>query len=151
MKAKDIMITDVPVIHCDEMASEAIRSLKKNYGDVSYINAAPGMIVVNDEGEIAGILSPLSAIRAILELAHDTSRPFDSEFFSELCERLSDKKVSDIMDWQAISVTPDASIIEVSELFVAHRFHRIPVVEGKRVIGIIYRSKLLFSMTECLN
>ncbi|GAB4300759.1 MAG: hypothetical protein Fur0034_13720 [Desulfuromonadia bacterium] len=151
MTARDIMITDVPVIHPDVSAPDAIRRLKENYGDITYINAAPGMIVVDDDGNLKGILSPLSVIRGLLEAADDTSQPFDASFFDSLCMKLIDKKVSDIMDWQAISVTPEASLFEIAELFVTHRFHRIPVVEEHRVVGIIYRSRVLFAMTTCFS
>jgi CBS domain-containing protein len=151
MTARDIMITDVPVIHPDVPAPDAIRRLKENYGDSTYINAAPGMIVVDDAGNLKGILSPLSIIRALVEEAEDTSKPFDQSFFDSLCMKLTDRKVSDIMDWQAISVTPDATLFEIAELFVSHRFHRIPVVEGHRVVGIIYRSRVLFAMTSCFT
>ena len=54
------------------------------------------------------------------------------------------------MDWQSISVTEDADILDVAALFVKNRFQRIPVVKDKEVIGIIYRSRLLFAMTSCL-
>lgn len=151
MNARDIMITDVPVIGADVPAPDAIRRLKANYGDISYINAAPGMIVIDPEGNLAGILSPLSVIRALVEEADDTSKPFDRHFFDSLCSKLEGKRVSDIMDWQAISVTPDATLFEIAELFVTHRFHRIPVVEGKKVVGIIYRSRVLFAMTACIT
>jgi len=38
----------------------------------------------------------------------------------------------------------------VAELFVKSRFQRIPVVKNKRVLGIIYRSRLLFAMASCM-
>lgn len=53
------------------------------------------------------------------------------------------------MDWQPISVTEDAHILDIADLFVKNRFQRIPVVKGKKVLGIIYRSRLLFHMTQC--
>ena len=43
---------------------------------------------------------------------------------------------------------PDA--LDVAALFVKSRFQRIPVVKDKKVLGIIYRSRLLFAMSTCM-
>jgi CBS domain-containing protein len=149
MKAKDVMVTDFSVISTTTQISEAVRILRKNFGDESYLNAAPGLVVVNDKGELAGILSPLTILRALTDQGGRPAHP-SSDFYGELCHRLKGKLVEDIMDWQAISVTEDAELLEVADIFVEHRFQRIPVVKGKAVVGIIYRSRLLFALTECL-
>ena len=152
MKARDIMITDVPVIAIKAPVREAIRVLKNNFGDESYLNAAPGLMVINDKGELAGILSPLTIIKALLDIAGETGFPAatDIPYFEELCCKVKDKAVEDVMDWQPISVTEDADALDVAALFVKSRFQRIPVVKDKRVLGIIYRSRLLFAMANCL-
>ena len=153
MKAGDVMITDVPVISMKTPVAEAIRMFRKNFGDESYLNAAPGMVVINERGEVAGILSPLTIMKAMLDAARDMAPPArpDAAFYENLCAAVKDKRVEEIMDWQAISVTEDALLLEVAELFVKHRFQRIPVVKNNRVVGIIYRSRLLFAMTTCLH
>ena len=152
MKAKDIMVTDVPMISRKAPVSEAVKILRQNFGDESFLNAAPGLIVVNDTGELAGILSPLSVIRALL--ANSESLPIppapNNEFFATLCSSLQQKRVEDVMDWQPIWVTEDANILELAKLVAAHMFQRLPVVADGKVVGIIYRSRLLFAMTKSL-
>ena len=152
MKARDIMITDFSVVSTQTPLRDAVRMLKKNFGDESYMNAAPGLVVVNDKGELAGILSPLTIIKAMLDIAGETGFPAatDIAYFEELCSKVKDKVVEDVMDWQPISVTEDADALDVAELFVKSRFQRIPVVKDKKVLGIIYRSRLLFAMSNCL-
>jgi CBS domain-containing protein len=152
MKARDIMITDVPVISMKMPIREAVRILQKNFGDESYMNAAPGLIVCKDNGELAGILSPLSIIKTILDSAHGLAMPPlpGAAFYEELCSKVHDQRVEDVMDWQPISVTEDALLLDVADLFVKNRFQRIPVVRGKQVVGIIYRSRLLFAMARCM-
>ena len=152
MKAGDVMITDVPVISMKTPVVDAVRMLRKNFGDESYLNAAPGLVVVNDRGEVAGVLSPLSVMKEILEASRLTKRPArpDAAFYGKLSDAIKDKLVEEIMDWQAISVTEDAQLLDVADLFVKHRFQRIPVVKNNRVVGIIYRSRLLFAMTASL-
>ncbi|MCM2359768.1 MAG: CBS domain-containing protein [Geobacteraceae bacterium] len=152
MKAKDIMVTDFPVVSLQTPLGEAVRMLRKNFGDESYLNAAPGLVVVNDSGELAGVLSPLTIIKTLLDTAGGTgvSAATDAAFFEELCGRVKEKLVGDVMDWQSISVTEDADILDVADLFVKNRFQRIPVVQNNKVVGIIYRSRLLFAMASPL-
>jgi len=152
MKARDIMVTDVPVISMKMPLKEAVRILKNNFGDESYLNAAPGLIVVNDTGDLAGMLSPLTIIKVLVDSAHSADKPPvpGPAFFEELCSRIKTKLVEDAMDWQPISVTEDALLLDVADLFVKNRFQRIPVVKNNKVVGIIYRSRLLFAMARCL-
>lgn len=149
MKARDIMVTDVPTISVRTSVAEAVRVMKANYGDESFINAAPGLIVLNERGGMAGILTPLSVISALIEEA--PTEGSDPAYFATLCDRIKDLPVSDIMEHQPISVTQDAKLRDVAELFMKHRFQRVPVVDGKKVVGIIYRSRLLFAMTKSLE
>ncbi|HEY6839231.1 MAG TPA: CBS domain-containing protein [Geobacteraceae bacterium] len=152
MKASDIMITDVPIISLNASVAEAVKILRKNFGDESYLNAAPGLVVVNDKGEVAGILSPLTIMKALLDARPhtDVSSASGAAFYEQLCTSIKDKTVEEIMDWQAISVTEEALLVDVAELFVKNRFQRVPVVKDNKVVGIIYRSRLLFAMAASL-
>ncbi|QXE91435.1 CBS domain-containing protein [Geomonas subterranea] len=149
MKAKDIMVTDVPSITTKTTVAEAVRIMKSNFGDESFLNAAPGLIVVNERGGLAGILTPLSIITAIMDGAPEGKS--DPGFFGSLCDRIKDLPISAIMEHQPISVTQDASVSDVARLFLTHRFQRVPVVDGKKVVGIIYRSRLLFAISQSLQ
>ena len=149
MKAKDIMVTDVPTISVRTTVAEAVQTMKRNFGDESFLNAAPGLIVLNERGGLAGILTPLSIITALMDGA--PAGGSDAPYFELLCSRIKDLAVSDIMVHQPISVTQDARVSDVAELFLTHRFQRVPVVDGKKVVGIIYRSRLLFAMTRSLD
>ncbi|MDD2320533.1 MAG: CBS domain-containing protein [Geobacteraceae bacterium] len=153
MKAKDIMISDVTTISRKASIKEAVLLLKKNYGDKSFLNAAPGLVVINDWGELAGVLMPLTIMTALVESARDNSsvEKEKDDFYEQLCENLKDKLVEDIMEREPLSVTEDARIFDLVDLFVTHRFHRIPVVRDKKVVGVIYRTPLLFAMTSCLT
>lgn len=51
--------------------------------------------------------------------------------------RLSKVKAGDIMITKVISTTPDATLKEAANLMVEHRFHRLPVVDDGRLVGII--------------
>jgi CBS domain-containing protein len=150
MKAKEIMVTDFPVIPAKTPVEDAVRMLRSKH-DEHHLHASPGLIVVNDKGELAVILSPLTIIRALLDVAAESGRAASAghPLLEDLCAGIKGKTVEDVMDWQPISVTEDAHILDVADLFIKNRFQRIPVVKGKKVLGIIYRSRLLFCMTQC--
>jgi len=152
MKAKDIMISDVTTISRKASLKDAVLLLQKNYGDKNFLNAAPGLVVINDWGELAGVLMPLTIMSALVESAGDVTpeERMQENFYEKLCNNLKDKLVEDIMDREPLSVTEDAKVTDLVELFVTHRFHRIPVVRNKKVVGVIYRTPLLFAMTSCL-
>ena len=152
MNAKDIMVRDVPIISGAASVKEAVQILRQNFGDESFLNAAPGLVVINESGSLQGILSPLSIIRAMLAEAdrHATPSERDEAYFSLLCEQLADKRVQDIMDWQPIWVTEEASALEIAQLFATHLFQRLPVVSEGKVVGIIYRSRLLFALARSI-
>lgn len=151
MKAKEIMVSEVPSISRKASVKEAVLMLKSNFGDESFMNAAPGLVVVNEGGELAGMLTPLTLITALLESSEKTKHTTVSpaKFFDVLCRNIEDKLVEEIMERQPISVTEDALIMDVAELFVKHRFQRVPVVRNNKVVGVIYRTPLLFYMTRC--
>ncbi len=152
MKARDIMITDFPVVSVQTPIEEAIRMLRSHH-DERHPHAAPGLIVVNERGDLAGILSPLTIIRVLVDSAgmSGSSAAADAPPLQELCSGIMGMTVEDVVDWQPISVTEDAHILDVADLFVKNRFQRIPVVKGKKVLGVIYRSHLLSAMTQCFK
>jgi CBS domain-containing protein len=149
MKAKDIMVSDVPTISKRASLKEAIQLLKKNYGDKSFLNAAPGLIVVNDSGELTGVLMPITILQTMVDdKTADCAETRANGSYGVLCEKLKDKTVEDIMEREPISVTEDAQLLDLAALFVKHRFQRIPVVRDNKVVGIVYRTPLLLAMTS---
>ena len=152
MKARDIMITDIPTISTKSTVMEAVLILCRSFGGECGENSAPGLVVVHEDGTFAGILSPLTIIRAFCEHAATlgTGERGEREFFDAVCTALKERRVEQIMDWQAISVTENADIIDVAELFVKHRFQRVPVVDRQKVVGLIFRSRLMAAITSSL-
>lgn len=49
-------------------------------------------------------------------------------------------QIKDIMTKDVISVTPETEISKVSDIIYSHRFHGVPVVDGKKVVGLITES-----------
>ena len=39
-----------------------------------------------------------------------------------------------------VTISPDESLLKVKEIFDAHKFHHIPVVEFRKIVGMISRT-----------
>jgi acetoin utilization protein AcuB len=58
-------------------------------------------------------------------------------------------KVKDIMIKDVISVFPETKITEVAKILFKNRFHAVPVVEDKKIIGIVTEND--FFTRDCEN
>jgi len=56
---------------------------------------------------------------------------------------VENRLVRDIMTKEVHAVSPDDPVERAIRLMVEHRIHRIPVVEGDRLVGIVTRGDIL--------
>jgi CBS domain-containing protein len=94
------------------------------------ISGAP---VVDDTGNLAGILSDTDCIRALIKFGFDPDwRGLVSEFMSPKVE----------------TVDIDDSILDVAQRFVQIRYRRYPVMEDNRVVGVVSRADVLRALEK---
>ncbi len=55
---------------------------------------------------------------------------------------MMNETVASIMTRDLLTVEPSDSLQKVKELFISHRIHHLPVVEGKKLVGIITKDDL---------
>lgn len=115
-KAKDMMSSPVIRISPEDIVKEAA-ALMTRYN----INV---LLVMDDEGALKGYIT-----RQVVEKA---------VFFG-----LENIKVNDYMNIEFSTVRPDAPLKEVQELIVRKKLRVLPVVEDKKVLGVITRTDLL--------
>ncbi len=108
---------------------------------------------VVENGELVGLVSRSDIIRQLAEerlLAQTTSDFYwdDSGFHEDrpesfqqvatrMGQRIEELRVRDMMSQQVIVVSPDDSVEVAAEKFIEHRIHRVPVVDGGRLVGVI--------------
>lgn len=109
----------------DQEISEAIKIFNKHR-----IFGAP---VVDDLGNLLGMLSGTDCIKAALK------SNFDSSFRG---------LVEDFMTPDVITVDADYSCLYVAEMFLKDHYRRYPVVENGSVIGIIGRTDVLKALEK---
>lgn len=145
-KAEDIMETKVISITPDTNIAKAAKILLDNH-----INGVP---VVDYDEELVGILCqsdlifqqkevPLPPILSILDSIIPLS---SSDKLEKELEKLSASTVEQAMVKDPVTVNADTNLSEIATLMVERHFHTIPVVEGKKLIGIIGKEDILKTM-----
>jgi len=115
--AQEVMRTNLITIPENATVEEAIRSLLAN--DIS------GAPVVDDEGDLVGIVSELQLLEAVYT------------------PEIKKHQVRQFMTKDVLTVTEGTILSDVTNLLVLHRIRRVPVVRDGRLVGIITRRDLL--------
>ena len=69
----------------------------------------------------------------------------------EMAKKVADRKVSEIMTREVISVPDDAPLMECANLMVNKNLQRIPVVNNEqKIVGMIYVRDLYYAIVKAL-
>ncbi len=101
----------------------------------------PALPVVDENDEVVGIVSEYDILDALKE--GRTVHEFSAESIMS-CGHIDHADVCAT----PITVFPDAPIEDIVEIFHAQRITVIPVVEGKKLVGIIGRKNIMNAMAE---
>ncbi|MEE8167717.1 MAG: CBS domain-containing protein [Candidatus Hydrothermarchaeales archaeon] len=122
IKASDIMLKDVITIGPDEHLPIAkLKTLRRGVG---------GLPVV-ENGSLLGMITH----RDIILLGN----------------KIASLIVRDIMSRNVLSVEEDTSITEIVRLMKETGYQRLPVVRGKKLIGLITQSSIINALAEELG
>lgn len=121
--------------------------------DRAFLEARVGAFPVVAGGELVGIVSrsdivrQLSVEQSLAELRADADRDEQAyaadaeadlgEIGDYLGRRVEHLRVRDCMTRQVVSATRDTPLPELAALMLQHRVHRLPVVAGRRLVGIV--------------
>jgi CBS domain-containing protein len=147
LKAKDVMTRDVIVVTEGMSVDELGRLFIEKK-----ISGAP---VANSEGALIGIVTENDLIRKNARLHIPTVlRIFDAiiplgrpDSVEQEIKRMSASTVGEICTKEVISVSPDASIQDVSSIMSEKGVHLVPVLEVGKVVGIIGKIDIIRGMT----
>ena len=98
-------------------------NIKHNLGDVKKIfeqNRIHHLPVINDEGHLEGLITTYDLWKLNKDFNDYEQIP-----------------VTDVMNTKIARVNADDKVGTVAELLLDRRFHALPVVDGKKLIGIV--------------
>lgn len=141
MHAKDIMTSPVVTVGPDTAVRHVAALLLKHR-----ISAVP----VLSNGKLVGIVSEADLLHRH-EIGTQTAGRGGSWWLRLLS---ADSSVSayvkshatrarDVMTAEVVTIAPDTPVADIATLLERRRVKRVPVVEGKRVVGIVSRSNLV--------
>lgn len=140
--AREIMETQILTVSPDSPLADVQRLFVEEE-----IHGAP---VVDDTGAIVGVISSADVLRAVSErhapdgmtaaylqemVEFSSSDPWRVP--DDLAERLSGQSASDYMTLDPVCVAPDTTIQEVARTLSRDRIHRVLVVDGEHLVGLI--------------
>ena len=144
MQARDIMTPDVICVAPDTPLAEVVQVMLEHR-----ISAVP----VLDNGTLVGIVSEGDLLRRVetgtdappsrwLELVHSgDSRAKDYV-------KTHGRRAEEVMTRSVITVSEDASVAQIARILASHRFRRVPVMRGERLVGIVSRANLLQALAS---
>lgn len=115
------------------------------------ISSAP---VVNDQGDMIGIVTETDLVEQDKSLHIPTVISlFDwviylesGKKFEKELKKMTGQTVGEIYSTEVLTVAPDAPVSAVADLMSSERINSVPVVEGRKVIGIIARIDMIRTM-----
>lgn len=146
MKARDVMTTGVVTV-TPAMTVKDVANILLNH----HISGVP---VVDDGGAILGMVSEGDLMRRA-EIG--TERGRSSWWLWILGEPANLAKdytkshathVRDVMTTDVVSVAPDAELAEVAEILESRHIKRVPVVDKKKLVGIVSRANILRALAS---
>lgn len=113
--------------HVDAPLEEVARRIAEE--DIS------GMVVVDQEGYLAGVITRIDLLRALVSVPN-----------------WKKEQVKTFMSSRVVTVEPDTTLLEVARILLEHHVHRVVVIRHEndhmRPIAVIGDTDLVYNMME---
>ncbi|MDY6854320.1 MAG: CBS domain-containing protein [Thermodesulfobacteriota bacterium] len=127
MKVKELMVKDIATLDINEELSLA--------DDIMKLGRIRHMPVI-DNGVLVGIISQRDLYKASLASAMGFGEKAKRDFLKSL-------KVKEVMITDVITISPEADIKEAGKIMLDKKIGCLPVVEGKKLTGLITETDIL--------
>jgi CBS domain-containing protein len=143
-KARDIMVTRFHTLRPEMTIVQAIRFFKTAGEEEG--SKVFGMMVTNEKGELIGMLSMYDILLFIRPSKSRNWQGMDDleidDLLEETCANAKTTLVSDIMTSDVITVSVDTHVIKILDTMIRRYIRRLPVMDGKRIVGMLYLSNV---------
>ncbi len=151
--ASDVMDTVFHTLTPDLPVGEAVKTFKA--AGAAEGRKIFGMMVVDGDGRLAGMIS-MYDILLFLRPKHiqiwGVMEDVDIEgLVDRACERAGTVRVGDIMSTDLITITPRTHLMAIVDIMINKHVRRLPVLEGGKILGIVYISDLFYHLLDRLT
>jgi CBS domain-containing protein len=145
MKAADVMVSNVITVGINASIGEVAAVLLNNH-----ISGAP---VVNEKGELVGIVSEGDLIRRPeigTAKRHSWWLELISNKWASATEYIKShsRKIADVMTRDVITAKPDTPLGDIASMLERNRIKRVPIVEGGKLVGLVSRANILQALAS---
>ena len=139
LKLKDIMTQDVVSAAPDMTLRDAMELLSERH-----VSGAP----VVDGGKVVGIFSATDLLAFLAEDLNDTTPSLTFKRRRSRATPLEDVTVDEVMTRKVQSLPPDCSVDEAALLMGERQIHRVLVMQGDVLLGIVTTSDVAKAVAE---
>jgi CBS domain-containing protein len=153
VKVREVMSSPVLSIQSDTLVKNAAAMLAER-------NVSGVPVVDNDR--VVGVFSEIDVLKSIKTTRKDLHLVFPSisslgiAFQEEVTQReileayeeVGNTPVKDVMSKEVVTVHPDITVNEAIVLMVERKIQRLPVVEDKKLVGIITRGDIIRGLAK---
>ncbi len=145
MQAKDVMTRNVVAIDQNGTLLQAARMMLQR--------RISGLPVVNSSGELIGIITEGDFLRrAEIGTERRRSRWLDLLFgpgkLASEYTHSHGRKIAEVMATDLYTVSEDTPLNEIVRTMEKHNVKRLPVLRGKKIVGIVTRSNLMHALAS---
>jgi CBS domain-containing protein len=141
----ELVLREPPVLHAGDTVEAAVRQLLDS--------GLPALPVVDERDRFAGIFGEREFMHALFPRYLDQLK--GAGFLRHSLDEALEKRdacraepVAQHMNTEHIDVGPDFSDTQVAEIFLHHRVLVVPVVDQRRVTGLITRSDFFRTVAD---
>ena len=144
MKVKDIMRRPVVTISQEATLREAVALLSS--AEVS------GLPVLDADGNLVGIITEHDVIKTLLptyeDLLSSNTALLDPALMENRAYQVRDTPVSSIMTRKVVTLEEDDSLLKAASTVILKKVKRLPVVRGKKPVGIVSRIDIVGTLIK---
>ena len=144
MTIDQVMKTQVITINKNSTYKQAVQILLDNK-----ISGAP---VVDDDGHLVGMLSEKDVFKVLYPFyksyCEHPEEYIDAESREHKALEIQDHKIDRLMTTNLCCVHPKEKVMAAGGVMLAKGFHRLPVVEDGKLIGIVSRRDIYHSILK---
>jgi predicted transcriptional regulator len=153
VKAKDIMEPIKSYLSPDDTIKDAVNKMRVLDRGKDKVGVK-GLIVLDSAQNMVGMVSIKDILRTIIPsyMAKTDMSEFTWDgMLEEMCKKVANNKVSEIMTKDVLTIPEEAPLMEVADYIVRHNLQRIPVVnKDKKVMGMIYVRDIYYAIVKVL-
>jgi CBS domain-containing protein len=148
LKVRDIMQRDVITVGPDTTVRELAEILAEH--------KISGVPVIDETRHVVGMVSEADVILQDADLHFPYYIQFlESVIFLESVSKFSERfrkafasKVSDIMSKEVVWISADESVHDAATMMANQKVNRLPVIEGRILVGIVTRGDIVRAIAE---